>query len=59
MKQYDIKGVVTRPQTPSLQFTLTVNANDQASAKRLIELQYGFGGAKVTIQKIQEVKIKK
>ena len=59
MKQYDIKGVVTRPNTPSLQFTLTVNANDQASAKRLIELQYGFGGAKVTIQKIQEVKIKK
>jgi ribosomal protein L20A (L18A) len=59
VKQYDIKGVVTRPNTPSLQFTLTVNANDQASAKRLIELQYGFGGAKVTIQKIQEVKPKK
>ena len=59
MKQYDIKGVVTRPNTPSLQFTLTVNANDQASAKRLIELQYGFGGAKVTIQKISEVKSKK
>ena len=59
MKQYDIKGVVTRPQTPTLQFSLTVNANDQASAKRLIDLQYGFGGAKVTIQKIVEVKSKK
>lgn len=59
MKQFDIKGVVTRPSTPTLQFSLTVNANDQASAKRLIELQYGFGGAKVTIQKIIEVKPKK
>jgi len=59
LKQYDIKGVVTRPQTPTLQFTLTVNANDQASAKRLVELQYGFGGSKVTITKILEVKPKK
>ena len=59
MKQFDIKGVVTRTGTPTLQFSLTVNANDQASAKRLIELQYGFGGAKVTIQKIIEVKPKK
>lgn len=59
MKTYDIKGTVTRPHTPTLQFTLTVNANDQASAKRLIELQYGFGGGKVTIQHIQEVKPKK
>jgi hypothetical protein len=59
VKQFDIKGVVTRPSTPTLQFSLTVNANDQASAKRLIELQYGFGGAKVTIQKIIEVKPKK
>ena len=59
MKQYDIKGVVTRPSTPTLQFSLTVNANDQASAKRLIELQYGFGGAKVNIQRILEVKPKK
>jgi hypothetical protein len=59
VKQYEIKGVVTRPSTSTLQFALTVNANDQASAKRLIELQYGFGGAKVTIQKIVEVKSKK
>jgi len=59
VKQFDIKGVVTRPHTPTLQFSLTVNANDQASAKRLIELQYGFGGGKVTIQRILEVKPKK
>ena len=59
MKQYDIKGVVTRHLSPTLQFSLTVNANDQTSAKRLVELQYGFGGAKVTIQKIAEVKSKK
>ena len=59
MKQYDIKGVVTRHLAPTLQFSITINANDQASAKRLIELQYGFGGAKVNIQKIQEVKPKK
>jgi hypothetical protein len=59
VKQYEIKGVVTRPHTPTLQFTLTVNANDQASAKRLIELQYGFGGGKVSIQKLIEVKPKK
>ena len=59
MKQYDIKGVVTKQHTPTLQFTLTVNANDQASAKRLVELQYGFGGGKVSIQKIAEVKPKK
>ena len=56
MKQYDIKGVVTRPNTPTLQFSITVNANDQASAKRLVELQYGFGGAKVTFQKVLEKK---
>lgn len=59
MKQYEIKGVVTKPHAPTLQFSLTVNANDQASAKRLVELQYGFGGSKVTIQKILEVKPKK
>ena len=59
MRTYDIKGTVTRLHTPTLQFTLTVNANDQASAKRLIELQYGFGGSKVTITKILEVKPKK
>jgi len=59
VKQYGIKGVVTRHLAPTLQFSLTVNANDQASAKRLVELQYGFGGSKVTIQKIQEVKPKK
>jgi len=59
LKQYDIKGVVTRPHTPTLQFSLTVNANDQASAKRLVDLQYGFGDGKVTIQKIAEVKSKK
>jgi hypothetical protein len=59
VRTYEIKGVVTRIHTPTLQFSLTINANDQASAKRLIELQYGFGGAKVTIQKIQEIHPKK
>jgi hypothetical protein len=56
VKAYELKGVVTRPKTPTLQFTLVVNANDQASAKRLVDLQYGFGGGKVTFQNIKEVK---
>jgi len=59
LKTYEIKGVVTRPHTPTLQFSLTVNANDQASAKRLVDLQYGFGGGKITYQKVLEIHPKK
>jgi hypothetical protein len=55
MKTYDIKGVVIKPNTPTYQFSVTVNANDQSSAKRLVEMQYGMGG-KVTFQKILEKK---
>jgi ribosomal protein L20A (L18A) len=58
MKQYDIKGYVYKKGEPQTQFTVTVNANDQTSARRLVNMQYGIGGA-VTIQKIQEVKPKK
>ena len=55
MKTYDIKGYVTKPQTPTAQFQVTVNANDQTSAKRLVQMQYGMGGT-VTIQRILEKK---
>jgi hypothetical protein len=55
MKQYDIKGIVTAPGQPTTQIRLTVNANDQTSAKRLVQMQYGSGG-KVTIQGITEKK---
>lgn len=55
MKTYDIKGTVVKTGTPTYQFSVVVNANDQASAKRLIEMQYGMGG-KVIIQKILEKK---
>jgi ribosomal protein L20A (L18A) len=58
MKQYDIKGYVYKKGEPQTQFTVTVNANDQTSAKRLVMMQYGVGGS-VTIQKILEVKPKK
>lgn len=55
MKQYDIKGIVSKQGQPTTQFTVTVNANDQASAKRLVTMQYGMGG-NVTIQRILEKK---
>jgi len=55
MKQYTIKGIVTNPGQPTLQLSLVVNANDQASARRLVQMQYGSGG-KVTIQGITEKK---
>ena len=58
MKQYDIKGYVYKKGEPQTQFTVTVNANDQTSARRLVMMQYGMGG-QVTIQKILEVKPKK
>jgi len=55
MKQFDIKGIVTKPGQPTLQFQLTVNANDQASARRLVMMQYGAGGS-VTINRLIEKK---
>ena len=55
MKQYDIKGIITNPGQPTTQIRLTVNANDQMSARRLVQMQYGNGG-KVTIQTITEKK---
>jgi len=55
MKQYTIKGIVTNPGQPTTQISLVVNANDQASARRLVQMQYGSGG-KVTIQGITEKK---
>lgn len=56
MKQFDIKGIVTKPGQPTLQFQLTVNANDQASARRLVMMQYGAGGSSVTINRLIEKK---
>ena len=53
MKTYDIKGYVTKKGQPTTQFPVTVNANDQTSAKRLVTMQYGMGGT-VTIQRILE-----
>ena len=41
MKTYDISGYVTRPHVPVTSFSLTVNANDQTSARRLVTMQYG------------------
>jgi hypothetical protein len=55
MKQFDIKGIVTKPGQPTVQFQLTVNANDQASARRLVMMQYGTGGT-VTINRLIEKK---
>jgi hypothetical protein len=55
MKQFDIKGIVTKPGQPTVQFQLTVNANDQASARRLVMMQYGAGGT-VTINRLIEKK---
>jgi len=55
MKTYDIKGYVTKPHEPTAQFQVTVNANDQTSARRLVQMQYGLGGT-VTIQRILEKK---
>ena len=57
MKTYDISGYVTRPHVPVTSFSLTVNANDQTSARRLVTMQYGAGmGGNVTIQRILEKK---
>ena len=53
MRQYEIKGTVTKTGFPTTQFTVTVNANDQTSAKRLVTMQYGMGGT-VNIQRILE-----
>jgi len=59
MKTYDISGYVTRPHVPVTSFSLTVNANDQTSARRLVTMQYGAGpDTKVTIQKLLEKKSK-
>lgn len=55
MKVYEIKGVVVKPNTPTYQFSVTINANDQASAKRLVEMQYGMGG-KIVFHKVLEKK---
>ena len=55
MKQYTIKGIITTPGQPTLQLSLVVNANDQASARRLVQMQYG-SVSKVTIQGITEKK---
>ena len=55
MKQFVIKGIVTNPGQPTVQISVTVNANDQASARRLVMMQYGATG-KVTIQNLQEKK---
>lgn len=55
MKQFDIKGIVTKPGQPTVQFQLVVNANDQASARRLVMMQYGAGG-NVTINRLVEKK---
>ena len=57
MKVYDIKGYVTKKHEPNVQFQVTVNAHDQSSARRLVQMQYGLGGT-VTIQKLLEKKIK-
>jgi hypothetical protein len=57
MKQFDIKGIVVKQGQPTTQFQVTVNANDQSSAKRLVMMQYGTGGS-VTIQKLLEKKVK-
>jgi len=57
MKTYDIKGFVSKPHEPTVQFQVTVNANDQSSAKRLVTMQYGMGGT-VNFQKILEKKSK-
>jgi hypothetical protein len=57
MKTYDISGYVKRPRMPLVSFSLTVNANDQTSARRLVTMQYGAEpDAKVTIQKLLEKK---
>lgn len=53
MKQYDIKGIIINKGQPTVQFSVTVNANDQTSAKRLVTMQYGPQG-QVQIQKIIE-----
>lgn len=53
MRQYDIKGIVVIKGQPTIQFSVTVNANDQSSAKRLVQMQYGAQGT-VNIQKIIE-----
>jgi len=51
MKQFDITGYVQNSGQPTIKFSVTVHANDQTSAKRLVQMQYGVGGT-VTIQKI-------
>lgn len=56
MKQYDIKGIVTAPGQPTTQIRLTVNANDQTSARRLVQMQYATPTGKVTIQTVTEKK---
>lgn len=53
MKQYDIKGIILNKGQPTVQFSVTVNATDQTSAKRLVTMQYGPQG-QVQIQKIIE-----
>ena len=55
MKQYTIKGIVASPGQPTTQISLVVNANDQSSARRLVQMQYASGG-KVTIQSITETR---
>lgn len=57
MKQYELKGIILAKGQPTLQFTVLVNANDQASARRLVMMQYSPQG-QVTINNLQEKKAK-
>lgn len=53
MKTYDIKGVVVASGKPTTSFQVTIQAHDQTSARRLVQMQYGMGG-QVNIQSIRE-----
>jgi hypothetical protein len=57
MKQFELKGIITTKGQPTLQFTVIVNANDQASARRLVMMQYSPQG-QVTINNLKQVKSK-
>jgi hypothetical protein len=55
MRKYELKGIVVAKGKPTTQFTVVVDSNDQASARRLVQMQYGTGGT-VTINKIVQLK---
>jgi hypothetical protein len=55
MKTFEIKGIIVAQGKPTTQFEVTVNANDQSSARRLVMMQYGTGGT-VTITRLIEKK---